>query len=214
MAGTRRSNEGKRHRFGGDWTTAKLDVLSAYLKSYTTALRDKPSKANPFVKAYIDAFAGTGYRDAHGAGSDQPSDNTLLFPDLAQAEPQRLLDGSARLALKTTPRFDRYIFIERSPARCAQLAELRTEFHDLASDIDIRQGDANDKIHTSHTLDCGAPSFAIPLRSLVVYFGPCRARRGGARSRRRRGGRRRRSARRSSRCRACGASSPTGSSRR
>lgn len=30
---------GKAHRFGGDWTTAKLDVLANYLASYTTALR-------------------------------------------------------------------------------------------------------------------------------------------------------------------------------
>jgi hypothetical protein len=35
---------GKAHRFGGDWTTAKLDVLANYLASYTTALKDKPSK--------------------------------------------------------------------------------------------------------------------------------------------------------------------------
>ncbi|EQD32438.1 hypothetical protein B2A_13568, partial [mine drainage metagenome] len=48
------------HRFGGDWTTAKLDVLAKYLASYTTALKDKPSKERPFRKGYIDAFAGTG----------------------------------------------------------------------------------------------------------------------------------------------------------
>jgi len=28
------------HRFGGDWTTSKLNVLAGYLKSYTTALKD------------------------------------------------------------------------------------------------------------------------------------------------------------------------------
>jgi hypothetical protein len=39
---------GKAHRFGGDWTTAKLDVLAKYLASYTTALKDKPSKTTPF----------------------------------------------------------------------------------------------------------------------------------------------------------------------
>ena len=33
----------KAHRFGGDWTTAKLDVLSKYLHGYTVALKDKPS---------------------------------------------------------------------------------------------------------------------------------------------------------------------------
>jgi hypothetical protein len=60
----KRSTGGRTHRFGGDWTTAKLDVIASYLESYTTALKDKPSKEYPFVKGYIDAFAGTGYRDA------------------------------------------------------------------------------------------------------------------------------------------------------
>ncbi len=70
----------------------------------------------------------------------------MLLPDLAEKEPQALLDGSARLALKTEPRFDRYVFIERSAERCAQLEALKTEFPHLASDIQIRQGDANDEI--------------------------------------------------------------------
>jgi hypothetical protein len=60
----KRSTGARTHRFGGDWTTAKLDVIARYLASYTTALKDKPSKEHPFVKGYIDAFAGTGYRDA------------------------------------------------------------------------------------------------------------------------------------------------------
>jgi hypothetical protein len=52
-----------RHAFGGDWTTTKLDVLTKYLASYTTALRDKP-----FTKGYIDAFAGSGYRGRAARG--------------------------------------------------------------------------------------------------------------------------------------------------
>jgi three-Cys-motif partner protein len=141
----KRSTSGRGHRFGGDWTTAKLNVIAGYLRSYTTALKDKPSKEHPFVKGYIDAFAGTGYRDAR---QDDPKDTSqsLLLPDLAEAEPQALLDGSARLALKTQPRFDRYIFIERSPERCAQLELLKQEFTDLAADIRIRPGDANTEI--------------------------------------------------------------------
>ncbi len=69
-----------------------------------------------------------------------------MLPDLADNEPQALLDGSARLALKTEPRFDRYVFIERSAARCAELEALKAEFSDLANDIQIRQGDANVEI--------------------------------------------------------------------
>jgi three-Cys-motif partner protein len=138
---------GKAHRFGGDWTTAKLDVLAHYLASYTKALRDKPTKEHPFRKGYIDAFAGTGYRDAQRDDeANESSQPSLLLPDLADKEPQELLDGSARLALKTEPRFDRYVFIEKSAERCAQLDALKSEFPHLANDIQIRQGDANTEI--------------------------------------------------------------------
>lgn len=128
------------HRFGGDWTTRKLDVLAKYLKRYTTAL-----KKAPFEKWYVDAFAGTGYRDAHQDEAGTPSQD-VLSPDLADTEPQTLLDGSARRALLTEPRFDRYVFIERSTARCARLEALRTEFPDVAKAIEIRQRDANEEI--------------------------------------------------------------------
>lgn len=137
-----RGNE-KAHRFGGDWTTAKLNVIAQYLSSYTTALKDKPSKEHPFRKAYIDAFAGTGYRYAQHDDQALSDSKELLFPDLAATEPQAFLEGSAKLALRTSPRFDKYIFIEKSPGRCAQLEALKGEFPHLASDIEIRQGDAN-----------------------------------------------------------------------
>jgi three-Cys-motif partner protein len=133
------TDDGREHQFGGDWTSRKLEVLAAYLRSYTTALKDAP-----FRKAFIDAFAGTGYRTVR---SDDAADaQELLLPDLAEKEPQALLDGSARLALKTEPAFDHYIFIERSPARCEQLEQLKSEFSEQRSQISIHQGDANEQI--------------------------------------------------------------------
>jgi three-Cys-motif partner protein len=125
------------HRFGGDWTSRKLAVIAAYLTSYTTALKNAP-----FKKAFIDAFAGTGYRRPRRNESDgavQP----VLFPDLAADAPQALLDGSARLALQTVPRFDKYIFIERNEDRSVALKNLKVEFPAMAADIHIRAGDAN-----------------------------------------------------------------------
>jgi len=65
---------------------------------------------------------------------------------LGGPEPQALLDGSARIALRTRPRFDKYIFVERQKNRCEQLEALKTEFPELADDIDIRRGDANSEI--------------------------------------------------------------------
>ena len=133
-------------RFGGDWTSAKLEVLSAYLTSYTTALKNKPSAARPFKTGYIDAFAGSGYRDARRKDSNKSSSQGLLFPDLAKAEPQALLEGSAPLALKARPRFDRYIFIEQNAKRCTALEAIKQDFPKMANDISIRQGDANREI--------------------------------------------------------------------
>jgi three-Cys-motif partner protein len=82
-------------------------------------------------------------KNAEGSSSSEAS---LLFPDLAGDEPQGLLDGSARLALKTQPPFDRYLFIDRSPDRCAALDGLKQEFPDVADRVSVRQGDANDAI--------------------------------------------------------------------
>lgn len=127
----------KPHRFGGDWTTTKLQILERYLRGYTTAL-----KKTPFKTAYIDAFAGTGYRmPRQSFPGERP-----LFPDLIEEAPQALLDGSARIALQIEPRFDRFIFVERSRERCEQLEHLKEEFPELASDISIVEDEANQYI--------------------------------------------------------------------
>ena len=134
------NSNGKTHQFGGDWTSAKLDVIAKYLSAYTTALKN-----TPFKTGYIDAFAGTGYREPRKDKAENGSEQ-LVLPDLAKAEPQQLLDGSARRALGTDPRFDKYIFIESNADRCRQLEQLKIEFPDLSDVIDIHQGDANEEI--------------------------------------------------------------------
>lgn len=62
---------------------------------------------------------------------------------MAEDAPQGLLDGSVRLALEVNPRFDKYIFIEKDRDRCDQLERLKEERPDLATDISVKQGDAN-----------------------------------------------------------------------
>ena len=131
----------KAHQFGGDWTLRKLDVIAGYLKGYTTAL-----KKTHFKKGYIDGFAGSGYRKVGGKDSSQSLRERCLFPDLAETEPQGLLDGSASLALKTEPRFDSYIFIEQNAKRRTNLKKLKRKFPSLAKDISIRGKDANTEI--------------------------------------------------------------------
>jgi three-Cys-motif partner protein len=50
--------------FGGSWTEQKLAILAEYLSRYNTAL-----KKQRFTRIYVDAFAGTGYRQRRRAQS-------------------------------------------------------------------------------------------------------------------------------------------------
>ena len=131
---------GASHQFGGDWTSAKLDVIAGYLAAYTTALKNAH-----FTTVYIDAFAGTGYREP-SKGSMKDQGDLSEFPDLAEPEPRQLLKGSAQRALETVPRFDKYIFIERNAERCGQLRSLRDRFPELAEEVFIYPEDANEAI--------------------------------------------------------------------
>ena len=36
------ANNSKGHRFGGDWTSRKLEMLAAYLAEYRKALKNQP----------------------------------------------------------------------------------------------------------------------------------------------------------------------------
>jgi three-Cys-motif partner protein len=123
------------HQFGGDWTAAKLGVLGDYLRAYTTALKNKP-----FRKWYIDGFAGSG-SILRGRSDHKPSSGSLFLPD--QEDSTRILDGSALIALKTIPRFDHYVFIERDATRCEQLQSLRAEMGISPADVQVIQGDVN-----------------------------------------------------------------------
>jgi three-Cys-motif partner protein len=135
---------GSSHEFGGDWTTQKLEVLRKYLSAYATALKNQPSKERPFKRWYIDAFAGTGYRQLRRAGPE--STEPLLFPDLAGEDTETFLKGSARLALEVSPSFDRYVFVEKNRKRCAALQSCTADFPDLAKRILVREGEANEEI--------------------------------------------------------------------
>ena len=122
-----------RQSFGGDWTEDNLGRVGEYLERYNVALKNQR-----FVREYIDAFAGTGYREVRDEGGGEE----LMFPDLAEPEVQRFLDGSARIALKVEPCFDKFTFIEKDPRKVEELKRLQDEFPEKA--IRIECGDANE----------------------------------------------------------------------
>lgn len=119
------------HYFGGDHTEIKLDILSKYLQAYTSALKSK-FRGKLW---YIDAFAGTGSRTVK---TDAVSAD--LF---REASPERIETrrGSARIALDTTPQFDRLIFMDARPKHCEALRGLQRDRSDR--DIIVAEGDAN-----------------------------------------------------------------------
>jgi three-Cys-motif partner protein len=121
-----------RQSFGGDWTEDKLCRFKEYFERYNIALKNQS-----FTREYIDAFAGTGYREVRDEGGGEG----LMFPELAEPEVQRFLDGSARIALKVDPCFQKFTFIEKDPQKVGELKRLQDEFPEKA--IRIECGDAN-----------------------------------------------------------------------
>ena len=89
--------------FGGSWTIEKLDILESYLDAYTTMLKNQP-----FKLMYIDAFAGTGRIEFSGDADDDDVRN--------------FVSGSAERAVKIDNKpFDKLLFVEKEPDRCAKL---------------------------------------------------------------------------------------------
>lgn len=121
------------HKFGGDWTDLKLDVMKAYFAAYSVALKNQP-----FECWYIDAFAGTGERtDSRDQGL---ASGASLFGDEASAVAEAKA-GSVQLALEIDPPFSRYILIDRSREHVSQLERFRTFRPDQVEPV---YGDANE----------------------------------------------------------------------
>ena len=120
------------HRFGGEHTELKLDVLGAYLDFYCNALKNKN-----FETWYIDGFAGTGFRQ-------QTEMTGGIFENSPVAFREKTLLGSASIALNVDPAFDHYRFIEaHGPRRAALQCLCDTKTTD---DCVVLGGDANDHI--------------------------------------------------------------------
>ena len=128
----------KEHNFGGNWTTDKLVRVEKYLKAYATIMNKQR-----FRFAYIDAFAGTGYRNVKIKNQTK---QLTLFQQSDIEEVEVYSEGSARIALQIEPEFDKYIFIEKSKKYFRELQKLKEEFSDKVDKIQVINADANNYI--------------------------------------------------------------------
>ena len=140
--------------FGGDWTEEKLRRVEKYLKAYNVALKNQP-----FTREYIDAFAGTGYREVKQSDSKAG----LLLPELVEEDCEYFVDGSARIALKVKPPFHKFTFIERKLAKYEELRQLKGLHPDR--EIVTLRGDANEHIQAL----CRSP---WDYRRAVLFLDP------------------------------------------
>lgn len=116
--------------FGSGHTETKLRVVQKYLEAFTVAL-----KKQGFRLIYVDAFAGSG---ASTPRSDSQQIRLIGADDI--------IDGSTRRALRVSPSFDQFIFIEKLGRNLESLAGLREEFPEKKNKIVLLQGDANQKL--------------------------------------------------------------------
>lgn len=129
------------HQFGGYWTDKKLELVHKYLRAYTIIF-DRNPKAQNLHTIYLDAFAGTGYRNLPSTHEEN------LLVELGEEETQDFLKGSARIALEVAPPFKEYIFIEKDPEYAHELENLRVEFLATRPNIDIHKENANTFLRT------------------------------------------------------------------
>ena len=98
----------------GQWSEIKLEILEKYGAAYAKILG-----ATRLKKFYIDGFSGAGRHLSKQSGQE--------------------IEGSPARALRISPRFDRYYFIDMNPQKTAYLQRLC----DGRSDVSIHTGDCN-----------------------------------------------------------------------
>lgn len=124
------------HYFGGQWTERKLEALHAYLEAYQRIFTRNP-RAKALKTIYVDAFAGTGRRDA-GEDLTQP---LFGYDD----EIRRYQEGSATIALSLPEKFHRYVFLDIKAGHVDALRDLvRREFPELENRCRIECAEANE----------------------------------------------------------------------
>lgn len=130
------------HQFGGMWTEDKLERIRKYLQAYIYIF-NRNVRAATFTTTFVDAFAGTGYRNTPPIAKSL--NNSLFGEDFIvdDDDAKELRKGSAQIALELAPSFDRYKFIEKRADFARELEGLRDRYPALSPRIDIVQGEGN-----------------------------------------------------------------------
>jgi three-Cys-motif partner protein len=97
------------------WSEIKLEIVEKYGAAYTVAFSRHPK----LKKVYVDAFSGAGAHISKSSGSQ--------------------IEGSPARALKISPPFDRYFFIDMNEKKTAHLKALCGN----RKDVHIETGDAS-----------------------------------------------------------------------
>ncbi|MBZ5608815.1 MAG: three-Cys-motif partner protein TcmP [Acidobacteriia bacterium] len=98
----------------GLWSEVKLAIIRDYLPAYS-----KLVTGYNFYHLYIDGFAGFGLHESRATGD--------------------VIQGSPLIALNTVPPFKEYHFIDKDPARVAQLRSYAPD----RRDVHVHEGDCN-----------------------------------------------------------------------
>jgi len=124
------------HRFGGSWTERKLEALGEYLVQYRLIFTRNPAAAK-LKTIYVDAFAGTGEREA---GPSERSPGLFGYDE----EVHGYQKGSAYRALSIEQPFHEYIFLEHNHKHAQALREmLHARFPKLENRCTVHEVDAN-----------------------------------------------------------------------
>jgi three-Cys-motif partner protein len=99
----------------GIWSELKLEIVEKYGSAYTAAFANQRG----LKKYYVDAFSGAGVHTSKRSGEQ--------------------IDGSPARALKATPPFDGFFFIDMDAQKTAHLRKLCAD----RRDVHIETGDAS-----------------------------------------------------------------------
>lgn len=103
-----------------DWSELKLEIVEKYGAAYTRAFT-----GNNLKKYYVDSFSGGGVHISKSTGT--------------------MIDGSAVRALRVTPSFDHFYFIDMDKDKTAHLQSLCRG----RANVDIHTGDASNYLTQS-----------------------------------------------------------------